>query len=104
MWVACLAERTGTTQQGVCRLSLQVHRYHRPICPRYHCTYRPEEEEGWALPHSELGLDTIALVGSVRIKLNHRHKARYMQYHFRQSPEKYLAALEEMLIKEKSPT
>jgi hypothetical protein len=40
----------------------------------------------------------------LRSELNHRHEARRMQYRFRQSPEKYLATLEEKLIKERLPT
>ena len=28
--------------------------------------HRPEEEGKWALPHGELGLDVIALVGTLR--------------------------------------
>lgn len=66
MWVAYLTERTVTTLQGVCRLTLKIRRCHNPTCPRYHCAYRPEEEGGWALPHGEFGLDVIALVGSLR--------------------------------------
>jgi hypothetical protein len=41
---------------------------------------------------------------TLRSELNHRHEARRMQYRFRQSPEKYLATLEEKLIKESLPT
>lgn len=41
---------------------------------------------------------------TLRSELNHRHEARRMQYRFRQSPERYLAALEEKLIKERLPT
>jgi hypothetical protein len=41
---------------------------------------------------------------TLRSKLNHRHEARRMQYRFRQSPERYLATLEEKLIKERLPT
>jgi len=33
---------------------------------RYRCSYRPEEEGRWALPHGEFGLDVIALVGTLR--------------------------------------
>lgn len=36
----------------------------------------------------------------LRSELNNRHEARRMQHRFRKSPEKYLAALEEKLIKE----
>lgn len=41
---------------------------------------------------------------TLRSELNHRHEARHMQYRFRQSPERYLATLEEKLIKERLPT
>jgi hypothetical protein len=41
---------------------------------------------------------------TMRSGLNHRHEARRMQYRFRQSPERYLATLEEKLIKERLPT
>ncbi len=41
---------------------------------------------------------------ALRSKLNHRHKARHVQHRFRTSPESYLAALEEKLIKERLPT
>ena len=40
---------------------------------------------------------------TLRSELNHRHEARRMQYRFRQSPARYLAALEEKLIKERLP-
>jgi hypothetical protein len=41
---------------------------------------------------------------ALRSELNHRHEARRMQHRFRKSPENYLAALEEKLIKESLPT
>lgn len=41
---------------------------------------------------------------ALRSELGHRHEARRMQYRFRKSPESYLAALEEKLIKERLPT
>ena len=40
---------------------------------------------------------------TLRSELNHRHEARRMQYHFRKSPEQYLAALEEKLSKQRLP-
>jgi hypothetical protein len=40
---------------------------------------------------------------TLRSGLNHRHEARRMQHRFRKSPESYLAALEEKLIKERLP-
>lgn len=66
MWVAYHTQRTITTLQGICRLTLVVRRCRNPQCSRYHCPYRPEEEGRWALPHGEFGLDVIALVGTLR--------------------------------------
>ncbi len=40
---------------------------------------------------------------ALRSELEHRHGARCMQYRFRRSPESYLAALEDKLIKERLP-
>ena len=66
MWVAYHTQRTITTLQGICRLTLCVRRCHNQQCKWYHRPYRPEEEGKWALPHGEFGLDVIALVGSLR--------------------------------------
>src|SRR5258708_2810614 len=41
---------------------------------------------------------------ALRSELNNRHEGRRMQHRFRKSPEKYLAALEEKLIKERLPS
>lgn len=41
---------------------------------------------------------------ALRSELDHRHEARRVQYRFRKSPESYLAALEEKLIKERLPS
>jgi hypothetical protein len=41
---------------------------------------------------------------TLRSELNNRHEARRMQYRFRKSPERYLATLEEKLIKKRLPT
>jgi hypothetical protein len=41
---------------------------------------------------------------ALRSELNYRHEARRMQHRFRKSPERYLADLEEKLIKERLPT
>ncbi len=71
MWIAYRTQRTITTLQGICRLTLGVRQYRNPQCSRYHCPYRPEEEGRWALPHGEFGLDVIALVGSLRY-ISHR--------------------------------
>ncbi|GHO56205.1 hypothetical protein KSB_46800 [Ktedonobacter robiniae] len=40
---------------------------------------------------------------TLRSELNHRHEARQMQCRFRKSPERYLAALEQKLSKERLP-
>jgi hypothetical protein len=66
MWVAYHTQRTITTLQGICCLTLCVRRCHNPHCEWYHRPYRPEEEGKWALPHGEFGLDVIALVGFLR--------------------------------------
>lgn len=66
MWVASHTQRTMTTLQGICRLTLCVRRCRNQQCEWYHRPYRPEEEGRWALPHGEFGLDVIALVGSLR--------------------------------------
>src|SRR6266700_1326912 len=64
--VAYRTQRTITTLQGNCRLTLRVRRCRNPACAWYHRGFRPEEEGKWALPHGEFGLDVIALVGSLR--------------------------------------
>jgi hypothetical protein len=66
MRIAYRTQRTITTLQGLCRLTLRVRRCCNQECSRYHCGYRPEEEGSWALPHGEFGLDVIALVGTLR--------------------------------------
>lgn len=66
MWVAYHTQRTITTLQGICRLTLCVRRCRNSCCEWYHRPYRPEEEGRWALPHGEFGLDVIALVGTLR--------------------------------------
>ncbi len=67
-WVVYQNQRTVTTLDDVCRLTLTVVRCHNPQCPRYHKPYRPEEEGAWALPHHEFGLDVIALIGTLRYR------------------------------------
>ena len=61
-------QRTVTTLDNVCRLTVTVVRCHNPACPRYHQPYRPEEEGAWALPHHEFGLDLIARIGTLRYR------------------------------------
>jgi hypothetical protein len=66
IWIAYHTQRTITTLQGICRLTLHVRRCRNQHCEWHHRPYRPEEEGRWALPHAEFGLDVIALVGSLR--------------------------------------
>ena len=66
LWADYQNRRTLTTLEGRVRLTLTVRRCHHQQCTRYHQPYRPEEEGAWALPHSETGLDVIALVGALR--------------------------------------
>lgn len=40
---------------------------------------------------------------TIRIELNHLHEARRLQHRFRAAPERYLAALEEKLSKQRLP-
>ena len=71
LWNVYQTQRTVTTLDDVCRLTLTVVRCHNPQCPRYHQPYRPEEEGAWALPHHEFGLDVIARIGTLRFR-DHR--------------------------------
>jgi hypothetical protein len=66
LWIAYARTRTVVTLDGPVRLTVKVRRCQTRTCPRYHRPYRPEEEGGWALPHSEFGLDVIAWVGIQR--------------------------------------
>jgi hypothetical protein len=66
LWIAYATTRTVVTLDGPVRFTVKVRRCETPTCPRYHRPYRPEEEGGWALPHSEFGLDVIAWVGLQR--------------------------------------
>ncbi len=68
LWAAYANARTVTTLDAVCRLTLTIVRCHTPACPRYHISYRPEEEGAWSLPHHEFGLDVIARIGSLRYR------------------------------------
>ena len=68
LWAAYEHYRTVTTLDTVCRLTVTIVRCHNPQCPRYRIAYRPEEEEAWALPHHEFGLDVIARIGSLRYR------------------------------------
>jgi hypothetical protein len=66
LWIAYATTRTVVTLDGPVRFTVKVRRCQTRTCPRYHRPYRPEEEGGWALPHSEFGLDVIAWVGIQR--------------------------------------
>jgi hypothetical protein len=68
LWNVYHNQRTVTTLDDVCRLTLTVVRCHNPQCLRYHQPYRPEEEGAWALPHHEFGLDVIARIGTLRFR------------------------------------
>ena len=79
LWHLYQTQRTVTTLDDVCRLSLTLLRCPNTLCQRYHQPIRPEEEGAWALPHGEFGLDVIAHIGSLRYR-EHRsvpeiHKA-----------------------------
>jgi hypothetical protein len=66
LWIAYATTRTVVTLDGPVRFTVKVRRCQTRTCPRYHRPYRPEEEGGWALPHSEFGLDVIAWLGIQR--------------------------------------
>ncbi len=68
LWYLYQTQRTVTTIEDVCRLSLTLLRCPSPACPRYHLPVRPEEEGAWALPHGEFGLDVIAYIGTLRYR------------------------------------
>jgi len=53
---------------------------------------------------AELCLTDVARWQALRSELDHRQEARRKQHRFRKSPETYLLALEEKLIKERLPT
>jgi ribosomal protein S27AE len=66
LWVAAHSERTVLTLDGLCHFTLVVRWCRQPTCPRYHRPFRPEAEGAIALPKGEIGLDVIALVGTLR--------------------------------------
>jgi Transposase, Mutator family len=66
LWIAYATTRTVVTRDGPVHFTVKVRRCTTPSCARYHRPYRPEEEGGWALPHSEFGLDVIAWLGIQR--------------------------------------
>jgi hypothetical protein len=89
LWMTYHAERTVTTLDSVCRLTLTVVYCHNAQCPRFHQPCRPEEEGAWALPHGEFGLDVIALIGSLR----YRHHRSVPEIH-RELQERQVAIAE----------
>jgi hypothetical protein len=66
LWIAYATTRTVVTLDGPVHFTVKVRRCQTRTCVRYHRPYRPEEEGGWALPHSEFGLDVIAWIGRHR--------------------------------------
>jgi hypothetical protein len=66
MWAAYHHSRTLTTLPTGLRLTLQIRRCANPTWPQVGKPYRPEEEGRLALPKHEVGLDVLALVGTLR--------------------------------------
>ncbi len=66
LWSLYKTQRTVTTLEDVCRLTVRIVRCHNPSCSSYHHPDRPEEAGGWALPHGEFGLDVMAHIGLLR--------------------------------------
>jgi len=66
LWVAYHHCRTVVTLDGLRRLTLRIRRCINRACPQYHQACRPLDEGHFVLPHSEFGLDVIALVGTLR--------------------------------------
>lgn len=64
--VAYTTSRVVTTLDGLTRLRLQVRTCHNSHCQRHGVALRPEAEGRFVLPQYELGLDVIALVGTLR--------------------------------------
>src|SRR5262245_28213701 len=66
MWLDYTNHRTLVTLAGCTRLHLAIRRCHNRECPRHLSPYRPESEGRFALPKHEVGLDVIALIGTLR--------------------------------------
>jgi hypothetical protein len=64
--VAYTTARVVTTLDGITRLKLQVRTCRNSRCQRRGVGLRPEAEGRFVLPQYELGLDVIALVGTLR--------------------------------------
>jgi hypothetical protein len=65
-WVAYHRHRRLVTLDGVLDLRLKIRRCHNAACALYKHAIPPEAEGALALPHSEVGLDVIALIGALR--------------------------------------
>ena len=66
MWNKYDNYRTVITLKEVVQLRLKIRRCPNSECERFQKAYRPEQENQWALPQYEFGLDVIVLVGTVR--------------------------------------
>jgi hypothetical protein len=66
LWITDANERTLMTLEGLVHITLQIRSCPNRECPRFRRPYRPLEAGALALPHSEFGLDVIALVGTLR--------------------------------------
>ena len=66
MWLDYTNHRTLVTLAGCTRLNLAIRRCHNRDCPCHLRPYRPESEGRFALPKHEIGLDVIALIGTLR--------------------------------------
>jgi hypothetical protein len=64
--VAYTTRRVVTALDGLTQLRLQVRACRNTDCPRQGVGLRPEAEGRFVLPQHELGLDVIALVGTLR--------------------------------------
>src|SRR5438105_1181677 len=65
-WTAYHRRRRLVTLAGVLDLRLKIRRCHNATCALYKQAIRPEGEGALALPHGEVGLDVIALIGALR--------------------------------------
>src|SRR5438552_8711564 len=66
--VAYHRQRTVATLAGVVHLRLKMERCRNPTCALFKQTCAPEAAGAIALPHSEFGLDVLALVGALRYR------------------------------------
>lgn len=65
-WIAYHRRRRLVTLAGVVDLRLKIRRCQNPACALYQRAIRPEGEGALALPHGEVGLDVLALIGALR--------------------------------------